>query len=63
MTGCGINPARSFAAAAAASDGVEGRWDDQWLFWAAPLAGAVAAALAYELLFKGRRGFEQKWSA
>ncbi|KNC81498.1 hypothetical protein SARC_06186 [Sphaeroforma arctica JP610] len=43
MTGCGINPARSFASAA-----VSGVWTDQWLYWVAPLlGGSFGAAFNY----------------
>ncbi|KNC82321.1 hypothetical protein SARC_05385 [Sphaeroforma arctica JP610] len=43
VTGCGINPARSFASAV-----VSGSWDDQWLYWVAPLCGGpFGGALNY----------------
>eukprot|EP01134_Creolimax_fragrantissima_P004001 CFRG4001T1 len=43
MTGCGINPARSFASAV-----VSGVWDDQWLYWIGPLTGGpVGAAMNF----------------
>lgn len=39
LTGASMNPARSFAPALAT-----GAWAMQWLYWAAPIAGMVAAA-------------------
>ncbi len=40
-----MNPARSFGPAVASNV-----WDSHWVYWAAPLAGAVIAALVYEVL-------------
>jgi len=48
IDGCSINPARSFGSAA-----VAGQWAYHWVFWAGPCAGAAAAALTWEALFKG----------
>ena len=46
VTGCSINPTRSFGPAVVASwNGNKSVWDDHWLFWIAPLTGAVIAAL------------------
>ncbi len=39
-----MNPARSFGPAVAANV-----WEAHWVFWAGPIAGALLAALAYEL--------------
>jgi MIP family channel proteins len=52
ITGCSINPTRTFASAAAAS-GVEGcnAWADHWVFWFAPLMGASLAGVLYEYCF------------
>lgn len=33
ITGCSINPTRSFASAAAASGVCDGAWDGHWVFW------------------------------
>lgn len=45
VTGASMNPARSFGPALAA-----GEWDDLWIYLIAPVAGAVAGALAYQLV-------------
>ena len=46
VTGCSINPTRSFGPAVVASlNGNKTVWDDHWVFWIAPLTGAVIAAL------------------
>ncbi len=50
------NTARSFGASA-----VAGIWTDHWLFWFGPMTGAVAAALMYELVFKSRKNWENKY--
>ncbi|KAL6222237.1 hypothetical protein ACLB2K_005629 [Fragaria x ananassa] len=42
ITGTGINPARSFAAAVVYNN--DKVWDDQWIFWVGPLLGALIAA-------------------
>ncbi|KAI8905236.1 MIP family channel protein [Powellomyces hirtus] len=39
-TGCSVNPARSLAASI-----FEGTWSDHWIFWVAPVLGAVLASL------------------
>src|SRR5687768_4081781 len=46
LTGASMNPARSFGPALAA-----GQWAHQWLFWLAPILGAVAAAVLYNTFF------------
>ena len=43
LTGCSINPTRSFGPAL-----VSGSWDDHWLWWVGPLCGATVAALAWK---------------
>lgn len=49
LTGASMNPARSLGPAL-----VSGRFDDLWLYAAAPIAGALAAAFTYEFLRPGR---------
>lgn len=52
ITGCSINPTRTFASAAAAS-GLSycDAWANHWVFWFAPLSGATAAGFLYEYCF------------
>ena len=45
LTGASMNPARSFGPAF-----VTGVWNQQWLFWMGPLAGAALAACVHEML-------------
>lgn len=42
VTGCSINPTRSFGPSA-----VSGSWDDHWLWWVGPLLGATVASLLW----------------
>ena len=51
-TGASMNPARSFGPAVAS-----GVFEAQFLYWTAPVVGALLAALLYEFLFM-RRGRE-----
>ena len=50
LTGASMNPARSFGPAF-----VAGAWENHWIFWAGPLAGAALAALVYEFVFLRRK--------
>jgi len=52
LTGASMNPVRSFGPAVAS-----GVYEAQLLYWAAPITGALVAALLYEFLFM-RRGRE-----
>jgi MIP family channel proteins len=45
LTGASMNPARSLGPAVAWSE-----WHAQWLYWAAPITAALAAARVYDLL-------------
>lgn len=49
LTGASMNPARSFGPAVAS-----GIFEAQIIFWLAPIAGGIAAALLYEYLFLRR---------
>jgi len=50
VTGASMNPARSFGPAL-----VQSFWDWHALYWLAPVAGAVAAALVYEHVILDRK--------
>jgi len=50
ITGASMNPARSFGPAL-----VQGDWAFHGLYWAAPIAGAVVAALVYEHVILDKR--------
>ena len=53
ITGCSINPTRTFASAAAASgtDACPNAWANHWVFWFAPILGASTAGIVYEYCF------------
>jgi aquaporin Z len=46
MTGASMNPARSFGPAF-----VSGAFEGQFIYWTAPIAGGIVAALLYDTLF------------
>lgn len=48
ITGASLNPARSFGPAV-----VQGVWDDHWVYWVAPFAGAAVGAISYQLIYLG----------
>lgn len=50
VTGTSVNPARSFGPALLVGGEA---WSQLWLFWLAPLVGAVAAGLAHNWCEKG----------
>nr|CAG4640694.1 EOG090X02IK [Eulimnadia texana] len=47
FTGGGLNPARSFGPAV-----VKNFWNNHWVYWVGPMAGAVAAAFIYQGIFR-----------
>jgi aquaporin NIP len=53
VTGASMNPARSFGPALAA-----GEWNDFWTYVVGPVLGAIAGALAYQLV-RGDRPTEE----
>lgn len=58
VTNTSVNPARSTAQALVANfygDGVTLPIEQLWLFWAAPIAGAIVGALVYRLLIDTNR--------
>lgn len=46
LTGAGINPARSLGPAIAS-----GFWTDHWIYWAAPILGALIGGTLYRFIF------------
>jgi len=52
LTGCSINPTRTFASAVGAS-GVAGcaAWANHWIYWFGPIGGACTAGVLYEYCF------------
>ena len=46
LTGAAMNPARAFG-----PELVHNAWSDAWIWYAGPLVGGAAGALAYELLY------------
>jgi glycerol uptake facilitator-like aquaporin len=54
VTGGSMNPARSFGPALAYKlSGEDSAFNLHWCYWAAPVAGAVVAALIYEKMILG----------
>jgi aquaporin TIP len=52
--GASMNPAVSFGPAV-----VSGVWENHWVYWLGPFAGAAIAALIYDIIFIGQRPHEQ----
>ncbi|XP_010554547.1 PREDICTED: probable aquaporin PIP2-5 [Tarenaya hassleriana] len=50
ITGTGINPARSLGAAVIFNQ--EKPWDDHWIFWVGPFAGAAIAAFYHQFVLR-----------
>jgi MIP family channel proteins len=46
LTGAAMNPARAFG-----PELISNTWDDFWIWYVGPFAGAVIAAVAYEILY------------
>jgi len=57
-TGSSVNPARSLGPAV-----VYGAWADHWIYWIAPLSGAVFGGVVYKLIFEVRKGEEDGCSS
>lgn len=56
--GASMNPAVSFGPAV-----VSGVWENHWVYWLGPFAGAAIAALVYDIVFIGQRPHDQLPSA
>jgi len=54
ITGTSLNPTRSFASAAVASNvpGCEYVWNDMWVWWFGPILGGVLGAVMYDYVFQ-----------
>jgi len=55
LTGCGINPARSFGPGLIAyltRSGCESVLDDHWIYWLGPFVGGAIFSVGYELIFQ-----------
>ncbi len=50
IAGASMNPARSFGPALVSND-----WTAWWVYWLGPIAGALAGALAYQLVRSGQK--------
>jgi len=46
LTGASVNPARTFGPAL-----ISGYWDYDWMYWAAPIVGAIIAGLIMNYIF------------
>ncbi|XP_017108120.2 aquaporin isoform X1 [Drosophila bipectinata] len=49
LTGASMNPARSFAPAV-----WNGAWENHWIYWVGPMAGALVSSLIYKYVFRSR---------
>jgi MIP family channel proteins len=55
LTGAAMNPARHFGPAL-----VQGQWNDAWIYWFAPVVGAIIAAVLYNYILIPRdEGFPE----
>jgi len=54
ITGTSLNPTRSFASAAIASNvpGCGYVWGDMWVFWLGPFTGGILGSVLYEYVFR-----------
>ncbi|XP_067047381.1 lens fiber major intrinsic protein-like [Acropora muricata] len=55
ITGCGVNPARSFAPAVLADT-----WKEHWVYWAGPLMASLLAGFLHCLLFKNAERHQER---
>lgn len=55
ITGCGINPARSFASCVAADLFGTSYWNNHWLYWIAPILGGCTSTIIHQIFFIKQR--------
>ena len=52
LTGCGINPARTFGPALVNSMAGNNVWDDYWIYFVGPFLASMVAAGIYKFIFE-----------
>ena len=62
LTGAAMNPARVFGVLVAGGTATSGLWEQHWVYWVGPIAGALLAGFIYDkfLLDKSPIGGEER---